>query len=66
MNGNAHPILILELESADDETLAGRVSAARGTAVSFAGWLGLAGAIEAALRADVDDDPERTGGHGHD
>lgn len=67
MNERGHPVLILELDSEDDEALAGRVSAESGAPVPFTGWLGLAGAIEAALRArHEEDDPERAGGHGDD
>lgn len=67
MNERDRPILILELDSEDDDGFAGRVSAESGATVPFAGWLGLASAIEAALRAHrEEDDPERTGGHGDD
>jgi hypothetical protein len=68
MKGHPHPLLILELERADHETLAGRVFAAYGTAVEFARWLGLAGAIEAAVRvAQAEDDRARTTeGHSDD
>lgn len=61
--------LLLELETTDAETIAGRVSNTEGTAVEFAGWLGLAGAIEAALRHQAEADDGRsahTGGRGHE
>lgn len=47
---NPTPTLILELERAGGDSIAGRVSTRTGTAIDFVGWLGLAGAIETALR----------------
>ena len=60
-----HPTLILELERADGELIAGRISTNTKTAIAFVGWLGLAGAIETALRdCDPASDPEPTQGGG--
>lgn len=65
MTRHPHPILILELERADGETLSGRVSAKHGHAVTFTGWLGLAGAIETALRTagSAGEEAAHNGGH---
>lgn len=46
------PTLMLELERADGDQIAGRLSTTAGTAIAFVGWLGLAGAIETALREE--------------
>ena len=50
MASNPYPTLILELERADADAIAGRISTKTGEAIDFVGWLGFAGAIEAALR----------------
>ena len=50
MASNPYPTLILELERADADSIAGRISMKSGAAIDFVGWLGFAGAIEAALR----------------
>ena len=57
------PTLLLELERADADSIAGRISTKTGTAIDFVGWLGFAGAIDAALRdAEPANDPETTEG----
>ena len=59
------PTLMLELERADGDQIVGRLSTTTGTAIAFVGWLGLAGAIETALReGEPASDPETTEGGG--
>ena len=63
MASNPYPTLILELERADADSIAGRISTTNGSAIDFVGWLGLAGAIEAALRdSEPANDPASTDG----
>jgi len=64
MPRHVRPTLILELDRADAETIAGRVSNDNDTAIEFVGWLGLAGAIEAALsgRPPASDPTDHNGG----
>ena len=65
MASNPYPTLILELERADADSIAGRISNSTGAAIDFVGWLGFAGAIDAALRdAEPDSDPGSTQGGG--
>ena len=65
MTSNPPPTLILELERADGELIAGRISTSTRAAIAFVGWLGLAGAIEAALRdGEPANDAEPTQGGG--
>ena len=65
MASNPYPTLILELERADADSIAGRISTKTGAAIEFVGWLGFAGAIEAALRdCEPANDPDSTYGGG--
>lgn len=60
---NSTPTLILELDRAGGDSIAGRVSTRTGTSIDFVGWLGLAGAIETALRdGEPTDDRQSTDG----
>jgi hypothetical protein len=46
--------ILLHVEIDAEEPISGRLRPEHGSATAFAGWLGLAGAIERALRAEVD------------
>ena len=63
MTTDPYPTLILELEQADGELIAGRISTSTNAAIAFVGWLGLASAIETALSdGEPANDPASTQG----
>jgi hypothetical protein len=59
MDTKSRRMLILELEDGEGDSLAGRITSLAGNGIQFVGWLGLAGAIEAALQGDHADEDSK-------